>query len=83
MPLAAFYDEQRAFWIYIAWGVGLVTISVLMLSAAGMYALMSFTVARRAREIAIRAALGAGPGRLLLSIFRQAAIQLGIGLIVG
>ena len=57
--------------------------SVLLLSAAGIYALMSFTVAQRTREIGIRAALGAHPRRLLLSIFGRAARQLALGLLVG
>jgi ABC-type antimicrobial peptide transport system permease subunit len=59
------------------------TISVLLLSAAGMYAMMSFTVAQRTREIAIRAALGAAPHRLLLSVFGRAARQLALGLAAG
>jgi predicted permease len=83
VPLSAFYDQLRSFWRYLAWGLGLVTMSVILLSAAGIYALMSFTVAQRAREIAIRAALGAGPRRLLLAIFGRAARQLGLGLIAG
>ncbi len=66
-----------------ALGIILVTLSVLLLSAAGIHALMSFTVARRRREIGIRAALGARPRRLLASVFRRAAVQLGIGVAVG
>jgi ABC-type antimicrobial peptide transport system permease subunit len=82
-PLLEYYAELRAFWRYLAWAVGLVTASVLLLSAAGMYAMMSFTVAQREREIAIRAALGAPPHRLVLGIFRRATIQLALGVLVG
>jgi predicted permease len=82
-PLPEFYDRQRSFWRYLAWGVALVTLSVLMLSAAGIYAMMSFTVAQRTREIAIRAALGAGPRHLMLNIFGRAAGQLSLGVAVG
>jgi ABC-type antimicrobial peptide transport system permease subunit len=83
VPLSDFYVELRSFWRYLAWGVGLLTISVLLLSAAGIYAMMSFTVAQRTREIAIRTALGAAPHRLLLSIFGRATRQLALGLLVG
>jgi hypothetical protein len=83
VPLSSFYDDIRSFWRYVAWGIGLVTASVLLLSAAGIYAMMSFTVARRTREIAIRAALGAAPRRLLVSIFARATGQLMLGLLVG
>lgn len=60
-----------------------VTGSVLLLSAAGIYAMMSFTVARRRREIGIRAALGANPRRILTGIFARASAQLGAGLLTG
>lgn len=67
--------------IFVA--VALVTLSVLLLSAAGIYALMSLTIARRRREIGIRAALGAGPRRVLVSILSRAAGQIGIGIVIG
>lgn len=54
----------------------------LLLSAAGTYALMAFTVSRRRREIGIRSALGAEPGSLLASIFSRAMGQVGLGILV-
>jgi ABC-type antimicrobial peptide transport system permease subunit len=67
----------------MAWGAGIITITVLLLSAAGMHALMSFTIAQRTREIGIRSALGAQSRQLLLGIFGRAMRQLSIGLAVG
>ena len=55
----------------------------LMLSLAGIYAVMSFTVARRTREIGIRTALGASPSKVVLSIFRQPLRQVTIGVLTG
>jgi ABC-type antimicrobial peptide transport system permease subunit len=60
-----------------------VTTSVLLLSAAGIYALMSFTVAQRTREIGIRTALGAPPRHVLLNVFGRAAWQVSAGVVVG
>ncbi|MEQ9401589.1 MAG: FtsX-like permease family protein [Longimicrobiales bacterium] len=55
----------------------------LSLSAAGLYALMSFTVSQRTREIGIRTALGARPERILVAVARRAAIQLMTGIATG
>ncbi len=63
--------------------LALVMLSVVVLSSAGIYALMSFTVARRRREIGIRAALGADARRVLLGIFGRASAQIGAGIAVG
>lgn len=66
-----------------AFSLAAVTLSVLLLSAAGMYAFMSFTVNQRRREIGIRSALGAQPGRLLAGIFSRAFVQLALGTAAG
>jgi predicted permease len=76
-------DLERAMDRFIFVAVVLVTLSVLLLSAGGIYALMSFTITRRRREIGIRAALGAGPRRVLGSILSRAAGQIAIGIAVG
>jgi predicted permease len=59
------------------------TSSVLLLSAAGIYSLMSFTVARRRREIGIRSALGARPRLLVSGVLSKAMWQIGAGILAG
>ncbi|MGH7554615.1 MAG: FtsX-like permease family protein [Longimicrobiales bacterium] len=63
--------------------VGIATLSVLLLSAAGISAMMSFAVTQRRREIGIRTALGASRRQLVASIFSRSTKQLGIGLLIG
>jgi len=55
----------------------------IVLSGAGLYALMSFTVSQRTREIGVRTALGASPARIVLAIARRALFQLIAGTAVG
>ena len=55
----------------------------LFLSAAGIFSLLSVSVARQAREIGLRAALGASQGRLLAGIFTRALVLLGSGIAAG
>ena len=63
--------------------IGAITGSVLLLSAAGLYALMAFTVAQRRREIGIRSALGAQPRRLVAAVFKRVFWQIGAGAAAG
>jgi putative ABC transport system permease protein len=81
--LADRYEALRAPFRSMAWAAALITASVLLLSAAGIYALMSFTVAQRTREIGIRTALGAPPRRVLLNVLGRAAWQVSAGVVVG
>jgi putative ABC transport system permease protein len=81
--LAEIYREHRFGDNLGAITIGAVTGSVLLLSAAGLYALMAFTVAQRRREIGIRSALGAQPGKLIADVFRRAFWQIGAGSAVG
>ena len=83
VPLEESNRVQRVLLSNAAAALGVALLSVLLLSAAGIYALMSFTVAQRRREIAIRTALGAQSSRLLGGVFRHALRQISLGVAVG
>ena len=55
----------------------------LLLSLAGIYAVMSFTVSRRTREIGIRVALGSDRRRIVGAIFRRPLAQVALGITSG
>jgi hypothetical protein len=59
------------------------TVVALLLSLAGIYAVMSFIVSRRTREIGVRVALGASRASVVGAIFRRPLIQVGVGIAVG
>jgi putative ABC transport system permease protein len=80
---AEFEKQDRLAIRLVGLTVGLVVVSVFLLSAAGVYALTSFTVTRRRREIGIRTALGAHPRQLLFGVFAGVARQVGFGLALG
>ena len=82
-PLDEILREPQEQMRLMAIGIGVITLSVLLLSSAGIYALMSFSVTRRRKEIGIRAALGAQPRSVLRSVFARAAGQLALGAAVG
>jgi predicted permease len=81
--LKAEYEQHVFVTQLVAAGIGLVMLSIFLLSAAGIYALMSFTVTQRRKEIGIRSALGAQPRRLLASVFARTARQLALGIALG
>lgn len=55
----------------------------LLLAAIGLYGVMAYNVARRRAEIGIRVALGCARIRILNMILGEAALLLGLGLVLG
>jgi ABC-type antimicrobial peptide transport system permease subunit len=56
---------------------------VLLIAAAGVHGLVSYAVARRTREIAIRSALGARSATLLAQVVRQFSWPVALGALCG
>ena len=75
-------SDARA-WSGFATFILLVSAIALVLSLAGIYAITSFTVSRRTREIAVRVALGAQISNVVATIFRAPLFQVGAGVALG
>jgi putative ABC transport system permease protein len=83
MSLDQVNDADRVAFRFFLWVIAIVSGVALILAAAGVYALLSFTVVRRTREIGIRAAVGADQRRILTGIFSRAFSQVGLGIMAG
>jgi putative ABC transport system permease protein len=58
-------------------------LGALMLTAMGLFAVVSGTVTRRRHELSLRLALGADHGRVLRLVLRDGALVIGLGLLIG
>jgi predicted permease len=54
-----------------------------LLAAVGLYGVLAYTVAQRTREIGLRMALGAAPGRVRRMVLKQVGIMTAIGGVIG
>jgi predicted permease len=54
-----------------------------VLASIGLYGVMAFVVARRRKELGLRLALGAEPGKVVWLVMKEVLILLSIGLAVG
>ncbi len=75
---AALLPARVGAWLATVFG-GLGT----LLAAIGLYGVIAFSVARRTKEIGVRMALGAPPGRVMAMLMRQGLLLVGVGLTVG
>ena len=76
----AVLDAQRVFFAWLL--VAFATLS-LGLAASGLYAVVSYLVARRTREIGVRMALGARPRDVLRLVVVDGVRQAGVGVMLG
>jgi putative ABC transport system permease protein len=76
-------DEALAPRRFNTWIVGLFALTALVLAAVGIYGVMSFAVVTRTRELAVRAALGAGPGELVRLVMGQGVALTAVAMAIG
>lgn len=80
---ARFHDEILGGNRIIATLFGIFGAVAFILSAVGLYGVMSFSVNQRTQEFGIRMALGADAARIFRMVMTQGAWQLVIGLVLG
>jgi predicted permease len=71
---------QQRFTMMLLGCFGLIS---LLMGGAGLYGVMSYTVARRTKEIGVRMAIGAQRADILRMVLREAGLLVGLGLVVG
>jgi putative ABC transport system permease protein len=63
--------------------LGIASVIALVLGSIGIYGVLAHSVAQRTREIGVRLALGAGPGRVFGSLVGQGMRLTGVGVVLG
>jgi predicted permease len=66
-----------------AWFLAVAGSLAILLTNAGIYAIVSYTVSRRTREIGVRVALGADQGQIVWTVLAAMAKRVVIGILIG
>jgi hypothetical protein len=77
------HDEDLYVFRLLFWVITAVSGGAMLLSLAGIHAVLSFTITQRRREIGIRLALGGRARRVAVTVVRRPLRQVGIGVLVG
>jgi predicted permease len=82
-PLSSIVESSMARAKFTAWLLAGFAVVSLLLGAVGIYGVVSYSVTERTRELGLRMALGATPGRVLGLVLGQGARLASIGVVLG
>jgi len=88
LPLGVTTLKQQVHFVLLgqwiaSWLLGVLGCSAFIMAIAGLYSLVSYSVARRTHEIGIRMAVGASVRDILISVLRQGLALAVIGVCIG
>jgi putative ABC transport system permease protein len=82
-PMADYVSQAMAPARFTLLLIGLFAAVAVALALVGLFGVLSFLVHQRSREIGVRMALGAEPGRILRMVVGRGALLVGTGLALG
>ncbi len=83
VPYESFVDPKARSWRLGASVLSAFGALSLLLAAVGVYAVLSYVVASRTREIGVRAALGASPGAVMRTVILRGSMAALAGVVLG
>lgn len=81
--LSSLVDDAAAFTRFALFVLSMFAVTAVVLTAIGVYGVVAYATARRTREIAVRLALGADAGGIVMLVLREGAVWTVLGVIAG